>query len=172
MSIRYYDEPGIFFAHALALEQEAAERLAETAQMMQVHNNNALVTLFQELAAYSLEHGNEIKELAKGIQLPELKPWEYDWPGAEAPESGDSGSLHYLMNERQALEFVLDGEQDAHSFYLLAVEKTEDEQVRKYARLFAEEEAGHVELIKTRLSQSADDAADDLEDLDPPNMPE
>lgn len=172
MSSHYYDAPGIFFAHALALEQEAAERLGEAAQMMQVHNNNALVTLFQELASYSMEHENEIRALARGVQLPELKPWEYDWPGAEAPETGDSGKLHYLMRERQALELVLDSEKNAHDFYILAAEKTHDEAVRKYAQLFAEEEAKHVELLKARLLQSADDERDDLEDLDPPNMPD
>ncbi len=167
-----YDDLGCFFAHALMLEQEAAEWLQEIAGMMQVHNNPELYKLFSELAGYSVQHGQEIEKLCSGMTLPELKPWQYSWPDAHSPESSEHHDLHYLMSEKDALQLVLANEQRARDFYRDVQNKASDARVRDYARQFAKEEGEHIALIEERIASSPEADQQWFDDIDSPHMPE
>ena len=54
-----YEDEALFLAHSVALEQEAAQRLYELANTMDVHNNRELQGLLLELAAYSEHHAGD-----------------------------------------------------------------------------------------------------------------
>jgi rubrerythrin len=72
------DSVALFLAHAVVLEDEAAERYAELAAALDIHKNPELVEVFQKMSHYSRVHLAEARELAdKEGGLPQLKPWEY-----------------------------------------------------------------------------------------------
>jgi rubrerythrin len=167
------DDLGMFLAHSAALEKEAAERFYELAAMMSVHNNDPLHGLFLELARYSVEHVNEVEAICQKHALPELKPWEYQWPDAEAPENILYEKAHYLMTPEEALKVVIEVEQGAEAFYQNVSRQTTDQTIRDYAAEFAAEEKEHAEAAR-RMLATLDGAShvDQGVDPDPPHMPE
>jgi len=162
----------VFLAHAITLEREAVEQLTEVAHMMEVHNNQGLYELFNELAGYGLEHASEIEALAEGRELPNFKPWEYEWPEDQSPEIGDSSDLHYQMTPVQALKLALSSEMKAQNFYQDIADHGESDEIRSLAGQFAQEEAEHVQLLQERLKATPEVGRDWGTDLDPPHMPE
>lgn len=50
-----------FLAHAVALEQEAADRYLELADMMEAHRNDEVSKVFRDMVRYSEMHRDEIK---------------------------------------------------------------------------------------------------------------
>ncbi|MBQ0719532.1 MAG: ferritin family protein [Gammaproteobacteria bacterium] len=183
-----YENKGVFLAHSIALEQEAADRLHELAETMAVHNNRVLYQLLMELAAYSETHAANIREFARaegrstlagqGEPLPRFKAWEYFWPDDESPEIFHNGRVHYLMSVEDALLTALEVEQSAESFYRNIAKCTANPEVKTLAEQFAEEEQEHALAISTRLSivkdaaKNAPSKALDQTDFDPPHMPE
>lgn len=167
------DDLGVFLAHSATLERESAERFYELAAMMKVHNNDQLHELFLTLARFSVEHVNEVEAICREHQLPELKPWDYHWPGEEAPESIDIEQLHYLMSPREALQLVYKVELGAEAFYRSVALESGNETIRDYAQNFAAEEHEHAEAAKSMLAKiPPQEPADRGLDLDPPVMPE
>ena len=75
-----------FLAHAVALEQEAADRYLELADMMEAHRNDAVSAVFRDMTRFSELHRDEIKARVVSIELPQLKSWEYRW--RSPPEAG------------------------------------------------------------------------------------
>jgi len=68
-----------FLAHAVALEQEAADRYLELADMMEAHRNDEVSSVFRDMVRYSEMHRDEIKARVGAIELPKLKSWQYRW---------------------------------------------------------------------------------------------
>ena len=68
-----------FLAHAVALEDEAAERYLELADMMEAHRNDAVSSVFRSMNRFSQMHCDSIKLRVGSIELPKLKSWEYRW---------------------------------------------------------------------------------------------
>ncbi|WP_404378946.1 ferritin family protein [Caenispirillum salinarum] len=171
MSTAFKDMTGVpeFLAHALQLEQEAAVRFDELADMLEVHNNHkGVVELFRKMAHFSRLHLAEAKERAVGVDVPAMKPWEFKWPGDEAPESGEITDAHYLMTPHHALKLALASETQGFDFYRGLADNSADQDVRAMAREFADEEAEHVATLKEWLDRYPEpDSAWD-EDMDPP----
>jgi len=162
----------VFLAHAVALEREAVEHLNEVAHMMQVHNNQSLYELFDELAGYGVEHAKSIEVLAEERNLPAFKPWEYEWLDDGSPETGDHTELRYQMTPRQALKFALSCEIKARAFYLDIAQNAETDEIRRLATEFAEEEEEHANLLEDRLKITEEVGKDWELDIDPPHLPE
>jgi rubrerythrin len=161
-----------FLAYAVALEQEAAERHEELADMMEVHNNPEVAATFRKLAHYSRLHAQEIRDRSRGSQLPQIAPWDFGWETMEGPETADIGAVNYLMNPAQALNIAMGNEQRAHDFYFAISEESPDPAVRALAGEFAEEEGEHLALLqkwRDQLPESTDQASFDP---DPAHMPE
>jgi len=160
-------------AHALALETESAERYRELADSMEVHHNEAVASLFQQLSAYSDKHAREVAERAKGLLLPEISPWDFKWTNPEGPESPSTDDIHYLMTTCDALKLALHNEIRGRDFYAQVAAESPDPDVRVIAAEMTQEEDEHVDLLNLWIArQSADERAPPLEDLDPPNTPE
>ena len=62
------------YAHALAIEREAAARYEEFAVRMEYGGNDALARLFGELARFEDEHAHALECLCAGLALPEIVP--------------------------------------------------------------------------------------------------
>ena len=161
-----------FLAYSVALEEEAAERHDELADMMDVHNNPEVAATFRKLARYSRLHAQEIRDQSKSLELPKIAPWDFEWEDGEPPETADSDEVHYLMNRAQALRLAMENEQRAHDFYADISRAAPSEAVRALAAEFAEEEKEHLDLLiawREKIPESEDDMPFDP---DPAHMPE
>ena len=161
-----------FLAYSLALEEEAAERHDELADMMEVHNNPDVAATFRKLAHYSRLHAQEIREQSTDLQLPKIAPWDFEWEGGEPPETADTDEVHYLMNRAQALRLAMENEQRAHDFYADIARHAPDEAVRALAAEFADEEREHLGLLSAWLESVPESEDETPLDPDPAHIPE
>jgi rubrerythrin len=161
-----------FLAYSVVMEEEAADRHDELADVMDVHNNPDVAATFRKLAHYSRLHAQEIREQSKDLQLPKIAPWEFEWEDGEPPETTESDEVHYLMNRAQALRLAMENEQRAHDFYADIARHAPEVAVRALAAEFAEEEREHLDLLiewRKKIPESEDEP---LVDDDPAHMPE
>ena len=161
-----------FLAYSVALEEEAAERHDELADMMEVHNNPEVAETFRRLAHYSRLHAQEIRDRSQGSDLPKIAPWDFGWETMEGPETADIGEMNYLMNTVQALRVAMGNEQRAHDFYFAISKESPDAEVRAVAGEFADEEQEHLGLLEKWLKKLPETADEEVFDPDPPHSPE
>lgn len=161
-------EVALFLAHAVALEAEAAQRYEELADAMEVHNNREVAELFRKQAHFSRLHLADVQEKAKDLELPKLKPWEYQWQTPEGPESAPVERTHYLMTPYHCIHLALQNERRGHQYYADIAHKAEDPKVRQLAALFAEEEATHVVMLEKWAATVKEPEPNWDLDLDPP----
>lgn len=168
-----YEDEALFLAHSVALEQEAAQRLYELADTMDVHNNQEVRDLLLELAGYSEHHALEVEARCQGRALPSLHAWEYSWPEEESPEVFHYARVHYLMTIEQALQVALEVEKNAQGFYEDVGKRSTNQVLIALAKSFAQEESEHVQAVLKRLQAVQTQAVNlDNTDFDPPHMPE
>ena len=142
-----------FMAHAYAMEAEAAERYAEFADSMEVHNNLEVAELFRKLSRIEQRHADQILEQMGWKQSP-VASSNYRWEGAEGPETADPTELHYLMQPYHALQIALHNEKRARDFFAHLAKVATNAGVRKGALEMQEEEAEHVRLIEEWLKRT------------------
>ena len=90
-----------FLAHAVAMEEEAAERYLELADMMEAHRNDEVASIFRDMNRFSKMHRDEIKARVGSVELPTLKSWEYRW--RLPPEVGGEEAFDYMIEPYHAL---------------------------------------------------------------------
>ncbi|MDJ0957250.1 MAG: ferritin family protein [Arenicellales bacterium] len=161
-----------FLAYSIALEEEAAERHDELADMMEVHNNPEVAKTFRKLAHFSRLHAQEVRDRATGCNLPAIAPWDFGWEDMEGPETGDIGEVNYLMHTAQALRIAMGNEKRAHDFYDAIGRDSPDASVRSLAAEFAEEEREHLKLLEKWLEECPNQDEEMDYDPDPPHTPE
>jgi len=161
-----------FLAHALTLENEAAEGYQEIGDAMAVHNNPEVAELFCRFARYGRKHADEVKSLAAGLTLPHIAPWDFAWQNGESPETPSMDKVHYLMTPAQALTLAMRAERQAYGFYASVAEASRNPRIRELATEFAAEEAEHVRLLTEWVKKYPDPDQDWDFDPDPPGMPE
>lgn len=158
---------GDLLAHAHQMELDAQERYVWLAEQMQTHNNVELAGLFCELARVEGLHAADIEKQMLGMDVPYIRPSDYQWPGRESPEAIDMGDVDYLMTPRRALQLALKAEQNAFDFFDRLLKATDDPEIIRFATEFAEEEQEHVELVLRELKKYPD-TGEPREDMDPP----
>jgi rubrerythrin len=158
-----------FMAHAYAMEAEAAERYAEFADSMEVHNNREVAELFRKLSRIEQRHADQILEQMGGKKSP-VSPADVRWKGAEGPETADPTELHYLMQPYHALQIALHNEKRARDFFAHLAKVTTNAGVRKGALEMEEDEAEHVRLIEEWLKRTPKPDANWEADQDPPML--
>jgi rubrerythrin len=156
-----------FMVHAYAMEAEAAERYAEFADSMEVHNNREVAELFRKLSRIEQRHADQILEQMGWKQSP-VASANYRWEGTEGPETADPTELHYLMQPYHALQIALHNEKRARDFFAHLVKVTSSAGVRKGALEMQEEEAEHVRLIEEWLERTPKPDPNWEADQDPP----
>jgi rubrerythrin len=162
---------GELLAHALEMEQEAAERFEELADQLEAHNNREVAAAFRKMAAAEREHVGHVEELAGGRELPHIAPWEFRWKGAEAPETIAPEEIHYLMRPREAVALALKHERDAVEFFEELARDARRADVREMAERLAREEREHCAYLEQWLARLPREAAA-RDDPDPPNQTE
>ena len=163
-----------FLAHAVALEDESAERYEMLADAMEVHNNDEVAELFRKLMQFSEEHAQEVQTMSSGMTLPNIAPWDYNWNCPGSPENCDcfNDALDYLMTPYQALNLAIHNETRGRDFYAWVSCESPDPEVRRLAGEMASEEQEHVDLLQAMIANTDLSREAPLEDLDPPNTPD
>lgn len=141
-----------FLAHAIALEQEAADRYLELADMMESYRNDEVAATFRDMVRYSTLHHDSIVERAQGIELPQLRSWQYRW--RHPPEAGGEEAFDPALTAYDALRYARENEFRAQSFYSQAATDATDAEVRRLATEFAAEEAEHVQALDDWLART------------------
>lgn len=134
-----------FLAHAVALEQEAAERYLELADMMEAHRNDAVSSVFRSMTRYSQLHCDSIKLRIGSIELPRLKSWEFRW--RSPPEVGGDEGFDYMIEPYNALKYARANELRAMQYYRSVAEASTEPEVKRLAAEFAHEESEHVAAL-------------------------
>ena len=160
-----------FMVQALAMELEAAQRYAELADTMDVHNNREVTALFRKMSLIEGKHAVQIMD-QMGWQARHAGSGAPNWPGWEAPETVPVDGVHYLMTPWHALQLALAAEQRAEAFFGHLASVAEAEPVRQAALALQQEEREHVELIQAWLKKVAKPAGDWADDPDPPRYDE
>ena len=161
-----------FLAHSVELESEAQDRYGELADAMEGHHNREVAAFFRRMAEEAEHHLVEVTELAGDMVLPQLKAWDYDWPGTEPPETADYESVHYRMSLRQAMTLALANERAAESYYRGFAEDSGDPETARIALQFAEEESSHAAELERLMASLPENGAHLREEDDEPHMPE
>lgn len=156
-----------FLAHAVALEQEAADRYLELADMMEAQQNNAVASVFRDMVRYSEMHRDEIRARVGATELPKLKSWQYRW--RSPPEVGGEEGFDYLMEPYHALRYARGNELRAMEYYRDVAAESSDAEVKRLGAEFAEEETGHVAALDEWLARTPRPSA--TWDADPDPLP-
>jgi rubrerythrin len=137
-----------FLAYSIRLEQEAAERFGELADVMQSAGNGEIAKLFRQLADYSRLHLADAKARSGFRDMPEMSFEHYVWPNFESPEQAAIWGADPMLGKGEALEIALEAEQAGHDFYKSVLDSTKDPEIKVLAAEFVAEEAQHVAELK------------------------
>ncbi|MCP4994373.1 MAG: ferritin family protein [Gammaproteobacteria bacterium] len=167
-----YDSIETFLAHAYALEDEATDRYDQLADALEIHNNLDVANIFRELSLHSQRHTGMIMELAKGLTLPKIAPWELTWRCPEGPESDCMEGCHYLMNAAHALTIAMHNEERAQNYYTMVRQKSSNNRVQELAQQLETQETKHLKMLGEWIERIPESVEDWRDDPDPANMPE
>ena len=143
-----------FYAHALAIEHEAAERYAEFETYFHDRGEEILAGLCRNLAEMENEHYLQLARACRGLKLPALKEGEYRWLEGGSPEVAAREVFYRIAQPRQLMEVALHAECNALSFFEWIARTTHDDSVRALAREMAGEEMQHVRWVQQALEYS------------------
>jgi len=158
-------------SRAYAMELEATERYSQFAELLEAHNNREVASLFRKLSQIEGLHAKRILEEMGWPSVPALPP-AFAWDGAEGPETAPFDALHYLMKPWHALEIALRCELQALKYFEGIAAGEGPAHVRAAAKEMADDERGHVTLIKEWMKKVPQPAPGWDEDPDPPRMSE
>jgi rubrerythrin len=133
-----------FLAYAIKLEEEAALRFGQLADVMATGGNVEVGKLFRRLSDYSRLHLNVARARAGFRQLPEMRPDDYQWPDIESPETTSIWVADPLIGRGEALQVALESESAGLAYYQSILDTTKDPEIRALAKEFVEEESQHV----------------------------
>jgi rubrerythrin len=148
------------YAHAIAIEREAAECYAEFARHMADLGNDAVGELFGRLAGLEAEHLETLLRRTDGVAVPEIAAAAYRWLDTEAPETAARELVFRLMTPRNALEVALGAEQRAQEFFEHVFATAADPALRALAQEMAAEERQHVRMVEDLLARTPDPDVD------------
>jgi rubrerythrin len=154
-----------FYAHALAIEREAAERYREFRDWFGERGEEILAGLCGSIAEVEQEHYLALAAGSQGLALPILEPGEHLWLEAGSPEAPARELFYRVAEPRHLLEIAFQGEKNALAFFMWVERTTEDPRVRAAAREMAQEEEAHVRWVGNALEYHLATSATDWDQL-------
>jgi len=139
-----------FFAHAIAIEHEAAQRYMEFAEHMRDRSRDA-AALFERLARDGYAHARRLMARTDKLRLPRLRPGAHAWLDTGTPLPAAHEWVFRLLSPRDALKVAMHAEQRAKRFFDHVVQTTRDQGVRAAAEAFLKEEGEHLARMKRAL---------------------
>ena len=158
--MKFIESAAELYAHAIAIEREAAERYGEFAERMRDEGREALADVFGLLARVEQEHLETLLSRTEGIALPAIAEDRYKWLDSGAPETPARELFYRLMTPRHALTVALHAEQRAHAFFEHVYWTSSDPALRALAKEMAAEEREHVDMVSKMLGDTPEAALD------------
>jgi rubrerythrin len=140
------------YAHAIAMEREAAARYREFAQSMRDHGNDETAQLFERLAKLESAHADRLERDTRKLSVPALKREEFAWLDVGPEVAGSHEFVMRLMSPHDALKIALAGEERARDFFANALEVARSGDVKALALEMMKDEADHIEWVREALS--------------------
>jgi rubrerythrin len=148
------------YAHAIAIEREAAARYGELAERMADRGDEAVADVFSALARMETEHLAALEKRAARLALPKITIGRYQWFDNGAPETAAHEWLFRLITPRQALAIALEAEKRAQAFFERVLLTCEDPALRALAGDMAKEENDHVSMVTRLVERTPDPVVD------------
>lgn len=148
------------YAHAIAVEREAAERYGEFAERMNDLGDEPVGNVFNTLARLETEHLAALERRTEGLALPGVDTKGYRWLEAGAPENAAHELVLRLMTPHSALAIALGAEKRAQAFFEFVLMTADDPALRALAREMAADEGEHIALIEQLLARTPDAVVD------------
>jgi len=140
-----------FYANALAIEREAAERYEEFTRYFEDHGEEALAGLCANLADMERKHFEELATSSLAMDLRPIPEGRYRWIEGDSPEAPAREMLYRIAKPRHLLEIALAAEWRAREFFVGIVRTSPSLAVRELASVMAAEETQHVEWVRKAL---------------------
>ena len=140
-----------FYAHALAIELEAAERYAEFESYFRDRGEVVLAGLCANIGRMEGEHFRELVAASRHLRLPTIDKGDYKWLEAGSPEAPAREFFYRVATPRHLLEVALQGEVNALAFFHNVALTSNSAEVCALARQMAEEEKQHVVWVRNAL---------------------
>jgi rubrerythrin len=141
-----------FYAHALAIEREAAERYEEFVGYFE-ERDAALGALCKKLAVLEREHFEELAGACAALELPVIPESDYRWLASGPAESSAREVFYRIATPSHLLEIALDAERRAREFFVHVARTAPIRAVQELASVMAAEEAEHAEWVSRALEQ-------------------
>lgn len=148
---RPIDSLELFYAHAIAIEHEAAERYGEFARYFEAKQEPVLAGLCRNLAANERHNWEVLCRASEGMELPPIEDSGYHWIDAQAPNAPAHELFYRVSSPQQLLQVALAAERSARRFFSGVARTTRDGAVRAVARHMAGEEAEHGRWVRQAL---------------------
>lgn len=149
-----------FYAHALAIEREAAKCYREFQEHFTDHGEEVLAGLCGNLARFEQDHLQLLEDRSRSLKLPELPPDRYRWLESGPPERVDHNLVYRVATPRQLLEIALKAERGARRFFEWVAGTTANGEIHALADEMAREEAEHVQWVSRALEYVRADGVD------------
>jgi len=140
-----------FYAHALAIEREAADRYAEFFTWFDERGEDALAGLCRSLARIEGEHYQELLESCSNLKLPAIDAADYCWLDGGSPEAPAREVVYRVAKPQHLLEVALKAECRARDYFISIVRTSPARPVRELAAVMAAEERQHVQWVREAL---------------------
>lgn len=145
-----------FYAHALAMERDAAHSYLELERIFRARGAYALADLAVSLADAEAGHLDEFRRRYEDDAIPVIPPGAYQWLGFGAsPESLPVDIASKAVTARDLLSLALDAELRAASYFGHVAYTTRDDTVRMLALEMAKEEREHARWILHAMESPA-----------------
>jgi rubrerythrin len=149
-----------FYAHALAIEREAAKCYREFQDHFTDRGEEVLAGLCSNLGHFEQDHYELLVERSRHLKLPELPPDRYHWLDKGSPEAVDCSLVFKVATPRQLLEIALKAERNAKRFFEWIAGTTDNGEIHALAEEMAREEAEHVQWVTRALEYVRADGVD------------
>jgi rubrerythrin len=147
--------PEEFFAHALAIEREAAARYGEMHLWFRDGGEEVLAGLCRNLAEAEGQHLKALERRCEGLDISAIDPADYQWPDGESPEAPRREAIRRATTKKQLMNMALAAERSAAAFFEWVASTSPDASVRELAHELAAEEETHVRWLRDALEYQA-----------------
>lgn len=140
-----------FYAHALAIEHEAAQRYGEFEAWFRDRGEDILAGLCGNMARMEGDHFRELVAASRHLRLPAIGAADYAWLDASSPEAPACELFYRVAHPRHLLEIALRAEINAAAFFEHIGLTSDSPEVCALARQMAAEERQHVLWVRNAL---------------------
>jgi len=141
---------------AILIEEEAQERYDEFTDQMEIHRTPEAAAFFRTMSGNERRHGEELRQRRERLFPGE--PGTVNRSMLFDVEAPDYDQARAFMTPRQAMQSALRSEEKAHAFFVAALPRIQDPDVRALFEELRDEEVEHQDLVKRAMRKLPPDS--------------